>query len=129
MKRFFLTLLVFLSLIFSSSGFASMGSTNFIIPTAVISGGGGAMESSNFKSNSTLGQPSVIAMADSAGFHISSGFWYTVLDPALIWDFEPDGDVDGVDLDLFIDGYTGDSGPGYNETDLESFRQEFGISQ
>ena len=107
----------------SSAGLGKISSTSYTITTTVLSSGGTPMSSTNYQTNFTLGQPSPIVITDSTNFTLNSGFWYTMVQVSCIWDFEPDGDVDGLDLDSFIDGY----GPtGYNESDLESFRTEFG---
>jgi hypothetical protein len=109
-----------------------MESTHFKISTSVISGGGILTESGSFRLKSTLGQSTpLMDPADppySDSFDAYPGFWYTVA-PALggycIYDFEPDGDVDGKDLAAFIqDLISGMVGSG----DLADFTGEFGRS-
>ena len=110
-------------LAFCQPGFAAMESSNYSINTSVLSGGGTPMSSAGFQNNATLGQASPITPASSSGFELFAGFWNTLHRNICIWDFEPDGDVDGQDLREFTLGF----GPGgYNETDLENFRNEFG---
>lgn len=99
--------------------FAAMGSASFSIPANVISGGGASMGSASFHSNATLGQPSPLAMAASTSYDLYPGFWYTMTMSGCIWDLEPDGDVDGADLHLFVH-------PPYNASDIEGFGSEFG---
>ena len=128
MKKLICFLVVLLALTFPGFAFSSMGSASFKIPSSVISGGGAPMGSASYTSMGTLGQSSPVMEIASSSFTLASGFWYTLLEPELIWDFEPDGDVDGVDLKMFIDGYN-PAGSGFNETDLEDFSGEFGTSQ
>ncbi|RLC19303.1 MAG: hypothetical protein DRH93_15685 [Deltaproteobacteria bacterium] len=97
-------------LFFSPASFAYMASTNYSIPTSVISGGGALISSANYQTNVTLGQSSPITPADSEDFEAYPGFWYTLSKPFCPWDLEPtypngDGDVDGLDLDVFILNY------------------------
>lgn len=101
-----------------------MGSTNYAITTTVISCGGAPMGSGSLNSNATVGQPSPITYTSSnSGSELFSGFWHTLTKSSCFWDFELDGDVDGFDLLEFRLGFGPD---GYNATDLESFRNEFG---
>ena len=62
--------------------FAEMSSDNFTSLTSVLSGGGAPMSSENWKTNSTLGQPSPLMQGDqnpwSANYDLYPGFWYTV---------------------------------------------------
>lgn len=102
---------------------ATMSSASYRIPTSVLSGGGIPMGSAGFQTNATLGQSSPLMPASSAGFDLYPGFWYTLAISGCIWDFEPDGDVDGVDLETFIQGF---GPPGYNASELENFGTEFG---
>jgi hypothetical protein len=112
-------------LAFCQPGFAAMKSSNYAITTSVMSSGGTPMGSAGFQNNATLGQPSPLTPVSSPGFELFAGFWNTLAKKNCIWDFEPDGDVDGLDLREFRLGF----GPeGYNETDLDSFREEFGRS-
>ena len=101
-----------------------MQSDHFAISKSVFSNGGKDMGSEHFYIRSSLGQPSPVQSSASAHYKLMPGFW--VAAPALgcAWDFEPDGDVDGVDLQwFFINGM----GPGsIDPSDLESFANEFG---
>ena len=123
--------LVVLALVSSPSD-AEMTSTNYRIPTMVISGGSGPMGSANFQTNSTAGQPSPLMDQSeppfSDNYDLYPGFWYTLsvgplscedifsfaqafgstnLDDEynISCDSEPDGDIDGIDLIYFQQGY------------------------
>ena len=88
-----------------------------------MSGGGAPMGSGNFQSNGTLGQPSPLlqpAPAVSTNFDLYPGFWYTMSISNCIWDLHIDGDVDGLDLNLFIHP------PYFNVLGIEDFGSEFG---
>ncbi len=118
-------------LIFCQHCFASMESTNYTITTSVISGGGSPMSSVSFQINSTLSQPSPITPISSDSFEAYSGFWYTLTQPFCPWDLEPadpngDGDVDGLDLNAFIDDFDPGVSGKYDEIHLEDFASEFG---
>jgi hypothetical protein len=56
-----------------------MSSTNYRIPTTVMSGGGTSMGSTNFQMNSTLGQPTPIMEQGmdpySDHYGLLPGFW------------------------------------------------------
>ncbi len=124
-------LLVFgLIFAFSQTGSAQMGSTNYFIKTSVISSSGEPMSSASFQTNSTLGQSSPIIPADSASFQTYPGFWYTLVKPFCPWDLEPDflpdGDIDGLDLDAFIEDFDPGVSGKYDEIHLEEFANEFG---
>ena len=109
---------------------AGSASENYSIPTTVFSGGGLPMESGNFKTNGTIGQPSPLmgeVEPSSESYVNYPGFWYTleaVLECGDLGSFaatfgltdseggynpgcdsEPDGDVDGVDLAGYADSY------------------------
>jgi hypothetical protein len=105
-----------------------MQSEHYRIPTSVISGGGGPMNSGygTYQLNGTIGQPSpLMDAADppySSSYDLYSGFWHT-LGAGCLWDLEPesgDGDVDGADLAVFITIY--------QAVDLAAFAAEFGRS-
>lgn len=113
-------------LVFLHPGFAAMGSSNYVIPTSVLSGGGAPMSSAGFQTNFTLGQSSPISQTFSGDYTFYSGFWYTLTKTYCFWDFEPDGDVDGMDLETFIQGF---GSGGYDGSDLESFVTEFGKTE
>ena len=101
-------ILVFISG-FARVTLAEMTSTNYRIPTAVMSGGGGYMESSGYEANSTIGQQSPLAdPADppySDSYDLYPGFWYTVANVGLTCPGDGDGDkdVDGSDLADYSD--------------------------
>ena len=76
-----------------------MSSSNYTITSTVISGGGGLSDSTNYKMLSTIGQPS--PLGDGLG-PLYSGFIYTVT--SCNGDIDLDGDIDGKDLSLFING-------------------------
>ena len=61
---------------------SKMSSTNYCIPTAVLSGGGAPVSSAKYKMNSTAGQPSPVMDTAgppySAGYDLYPGFWYTM---------------------------------------------------
>jgi len=89
---------------------AEMQSDNYRITTSVFSGGGVPMGSANYQTDSTLGQSSpLMDPADpplSSDYNLEPGFWYTVKAATVCrGDFEPDCDVDGLDLDVFSTAY------------------------
>jgi hypothetical protein len=106
--------------------YAGMSSTNYQIPTSVLSGGGAPMSSDSHDMNGTIGQPTPLepnapAQSDFS-YLLYPGFWYT-LDSVYVagcWgDFDPrDGDVDGSDLAQFASGF--------EESYLPTFASEFG---
>lgn len=107
--------------------FADMESESYRITTSTLSGAGGGMGSSNYQTDSTLGQssplmdPSNPPYSDSYGLY--PGFWYTlgfVLECG--FDLDGDGDVDGKDLAEVADGW----GIGFDDTDLALLVDEFG---
>ncbi|NVM24102.1 MAG: hypothetical protein HWN68_20275 [Desulfobacterales bacterium] len=57
-KTFYTILSVAFILGFSLAALAQMGSENYSIPTSVMSGGGGLMDSGSYQTEATLGQPS-----------------------------------------------------------------------
>jgi len=106
--------------------FAGMESDNYRIPTSVFSGGGAPSGSTNYQTNSTLGQPSPLMDPSdppfSPNYNLEPGFWYTVkVEPVneCEGDFAPaDGDVDGSDLAELV------ANPAL--LDLSTFAAEFG---
>ena len=96
---------------------AKMTSTNYTISTTVMSGGGGPMESANYRIIGTLGQSSPLIdpafPPQSPNYDLLTGFWYTIGSTppfsACPADFEPDGDVDDDDLTILAEGF-GESG-------------------
>ena len=117
--------LFLISIVSLNAGFlnAGMSSTNYQIPTTVISGGGGPMSSDILDLNGTIGQstplePEAPAQSDDS-YLFFPGFWYTVYRAGCWGDFEPaDGDVDGADLAEFVDNF--------DEVYLSMFASEFG---
>jgi hypothetical protein len=71
----------------AASASAAMSSANYSIPNDVIAGGGNTMSSANYSLSSTVGQPSPLGEAASAGYHNYPGFWQA--DEAV---FDADGD-------------------------------------
>ncbi|MCD4722177.1 MAG: hypothetical protein K8S13_20290 [Desulfobacula sp.] len=118
MKKMFLCIILLSAVFFVFPVAAGMQSSNYAIKNSVMSNGGGNMGFGSVYTGSTLGQPSPIKSMASDHFGVYSGFWYTVMPMGCVWDFEPDGDVDGADLKMFIQGGIG--------SDLESFAGEFG---
>ena len=125
---FFMAVLV---LIYGQSD-AEMTSTNYRITTTVMSGGSGPMGSANFQTNSTVGQPSPLLDPNeppfSDNYDLYPGFWFTLstgplpcedissfvqafgttnldIEYNISCDSEPDGDIDGLDLADFLQGY------------------------
>ena len=93
--------------IFSLVSHAEMESENYKIPTSVFSGGGMPAGSTNYQTDSTLGQPSPLMQGDqnpySDNYDNYPGFWYTVKGTDVCeFDFDGDKDVDGSDLAEFI---------------------------
>ena len=103
-----------------------MSSANYAITASVVSGGGGAMTSDNYETNTTLGQSSPLMDSGnppySESYDLYPGFWYTLeaggcenlssfaapygfVNPGMPCDFDGDGDVDGSDLAEFVAGF------------------------
>jgi len=65
--------------------YGEMGSTNYRIPSSVLSSGGAPMGSTNYQTNSTVGQSSALMEGDqtpqSANYINEPGFWYTEQEP------------------------------------------------
>jgi len=108
-KTVCLAIIIIAVFCFSVAVFAAMQSENYSISTSVVSGGGAPMSSTNYQSNSTLGQSSPLMDPDypplSTNYGLYPGFWYT-LEVAIPQndcpgDFDNDGDVDGSDLATF----------------------------
>lgn len=139
-----------LALIFSMSPLsavrAEMASESFRVPADVISGGGAAIASPGFRSNSSLGQATPLMAPGeppySSSYDQYPGFWYSQQFAGLVFcdgDFDIDGDVDGSDLALFsadfgrIDCASGprcegdfDSDGDVDGSDLAKFSGNFG---
>ena len=105
---FYSVFAVSLLLLFTMGAPAEMQSDNYSISTSVISGGGTPMGSTNYLTDSTLGQPTPAMEGDQNPFSDNydnyPGFWYTVaVEPvdACEGNFDKDGDVDGSDLAVF----------------------------
>ncbi len=110
--------------------FAGMESDSYAITAEVLSGGGGAMTSTSYRLQGTIGQPSPLMDQNSPpysdAYDLYPGFWYTLdtgpvcVDLAafaasfgsldgdvrynLSCDLDSDGDVDSDDLRDFIAG-------------------------
>jgi hypothetical protein len=87
---------------------AGMQSTNYAIPTSVMSGGGGAMSATSFNANATVGQPSPLMdpalPPTSLNYDLYPGYWYTVELAAVDiceCDLNGDGKCDMLDWLLF----------------------------
>ena len=107
-KAFYVIVALCLILGLALVALAEMQSTNYAIPTSVLSGGGGPMGSTSFEADGTVGQPSPLMdpalPPTSLNYELYPGFWYTVELAAIDLcegDFDDDGDVDGSDLALF----------------------------
>jgi len=87
-----------LLLIFCQPGFSAMQSDNYKITASVESGGGKQVSSTNYKTNSTIGQSSpVMDTSDppwSTNYTLYPGFWYTI-EMAAIEACECDLNIDG----------------------------------
>ncbi len=124
-------ILISMVLIFALSGFGTalaMQSANFRLTPSVMSGGGGMMSSASFRAHTVLGQPTPIMDQDmapgSSNFTLYPGFLYALSSPSFcLWDNEPDGDVDGLDLYNFIPGYNDGS---FGPAELLDFSGQFG---
>jgi hypothetical protein len=99
--------LVVLLCLFDSVAIASMSSTSYIIPTAVISGGGSSMSSTSFSMVSTLGQPSALGRGSSTSFIIEPGFLYTWLITIAVGDVNGDSVVNLEDVIVVLQAMTG----------------------
>ncbi len=104
---------------YHSPGFGGMSSASYSIKSSVFPGGGAPMMSASFRNNDTIGQTIASEPVSSSTYDLYPGFWYTMNTSCCIWDIEPDGDVDGIDLYLFIN-------PPYSASDIEGFGFEFG---
>jgi hypothetical protein len=85
-----------------------MTSDTYSIPTSVLSGGGGAMTSTSFGADGTVGQPSPLMdptlPPTSLNYELYPGFWYTVEMAAVDiceCDLNTDGRCDMLDWLLF----------------------------
>ena len=88
---------------------------------SVFSSGEVPTNSTNFQTDSKLGQPPpLMDPADpplTSNYNLEPEFWYTVKAPSVCQgDFEPDGDVDGLDLNIFNAAYA----IGYLTADLDN---------
>jgi len=87
---------------------AGMSSTNYTISTTETSGGGGSMNSTNYQTHGTIGQPS--ALMDSTNppysdnYDLYPGIWYifSIITETCPGDDDGDKDVDGADLAAYI---------------------------
>jgi len=107
-KLFWFTVLTALLISFSSDSSAEMASDNYRIQSSVQSGGGTSTGSTNYLTNSTLGQPSPLMDSPdpplSDSYDLYPGFWYVIsaLGSTCPGDFDGDKDVDGADLAEYI---------------------------
>ena len=103
--RCLITILALILMFIPGQTAAEMSSTNYRIPTTVVSGGGGPMGSASFQTNGTLGQPSPLPdPADppfSDSYDLYPGFWYTLVRPKCECDLNKDGNCNGLDWLLF----------------------------
>ena len=148
LKKRFYTILLLGFFIFgvALNAFAEMQSENYQIPTSVFSGRGALTDSTNYQTDSTLGQSSpLMSPSDppsSSNYGLGPGFWYTVqVEPvdACEGNFDSDSDVDGSDLSIFAADFgrtdcdTGDPCEGdfdgdndVDGSDLATFAADFG---
>jgi hypothetical protein len=106
-----------------AQGQAQMSSTHYTITTTVMSGGGGPMASDGYQLNGTLGQPSPLIdpalPPQSFNYDLLTGFWYTTGGGSgCLYDRDGDGDVDGADLENFLNGFP--------LSEVSAFALEFG---
>jgi len=127
---FILVIAIGLLLAAVPAAFGGMESDSYAITADVISSGGGTMTSGSYQLQSTIGQPSpLMDQAEppfSTAYDLYPGFWYTLEarpvcvnlaafaasfgslagdgNYSLSCDFELDDDVDGSDLQAFING-------------------------
>ncbi len=112
-------------LIFSQPGFAVMQSDNYKITASVASGGGEPVSSTNYKTNSTIGQSSPAINTDdppgSTNYNLYSGFWYVAdsIDDCVdveIGDISGDGEITLADAILVLKNMVGmDASPAVNK--------------
>ena len=75
---------------FTLPALAGMENDNYYIPTSVISGGGGTMDSDTYQTETTLGQPLTLVTQGSENYALYAGFWQVVeVEPVL--DYDNDG--------------------------------------
>jgi hypothetical protein len=108
---------------FDFESIAEMSSTNYTITTTVLSNGGSWIESANYRMNSSIGLPSPLTdpalPPQSTNYDLLTGFWYTVgSGTGCLYDYFDDGDVDGADLEEFLNAYS--------SNELAAFALEFG---
>ena len=77
-KMFYPVLTLVFLWVFSLAAHAEMQSPNYRIPTSVFSGGGAPTGSTNYQTDSTLGQPSPIGISSSSNYINHPGFWPTI---------------------------------------------------
>lgn len=75
---------------------AGMGSDSYSISSFVLSCGGGPMDSDNYQTDITLGQPLYLTKQESESYTLQSGFWQTVEAEPLL-DYDSDGIPDSHD--------------------------------
>ena len=81
-KLFAYFLILALFFVFSIPVYSEMTSSNYRITTSILSGGGVPMISANYKTNSTLCEPSplmdMLVPPFSDNYDLYPGFWYTI---------------------------------------------------
>ena len=143
-KILFSSVILVLVLGLALVGYAEMTSTNYKIPTTVMSGGGVPMTSTSYKANGTMGQPSPLmdpgVPPGSTSYDLYPGFWYTLQGGDLCeGDFDNNNIVDSADLTVFAADFgrtdcdTGDPCEGnfdsdndVDSSDLTTFAEDFG---
>lgn len=81
---------------FTLPALAGMESDNYYIPTSVISGGGGTMDSDMYQTETTVGQPLTLVTQGSENYALYAGFWHTV-EVETVVDHDNDGIIDSED--------------------------------
>ena len=109
-KLFYILFVSAFAISLCGSSFAEMSSANFTITTSVVSGGGAPGASTNFQTNSTLGQPSPLMDPSdpplSTNYNLEPGFWYTVAVAEVCeCDLNNDGSCNILDWPYFIEDW------------------------
>jgi hypothetical protein len=101
---------------------AHMESADYQVKSSVLSGGATLMNSTNYSTSVTLGEPTSQSENYSSSYTVHAGFLQTVesTPSRCFWDIQPeagDGDIDGLDLATYISR---------NLQNLEGISNEFG---
>lgn len=100
---------------------ASMVSTSYTMPSTVISGSGGAMNSASYSMVFTLGQPTPSGVSSSPNYRADSGYWYTMLLQIVAGDGNGDEAVDLKDAITALQVTTGQTPEGvFHQADINS---------